>query len=909
MATDLKRVKEIFLEAAELPDEAARAVYLDQACEGDAGLRARVEALLRSHDPDGSFLGTPAAVVPDPDHAPTRSFTPEPGHPASQSSNGTPLPDDEVPLGFLDPPTRADSLGRIGHYEVLQVLGQGGFGIVFRAFDEVLQRVVAVKVLAPQLAATSPARKRFLREARTSAAVRHENVVQVYEVGEQPLPYLVMEFIPGETLQQRLNRTGPLEALEVVRIARQIAEGLTAAHATDLIHRDIKPGNILMEGGTQRVKITDFGLARAADDASISQSGIIAGTPMYMAPEQAKGEKLDQRADLFSLGSVLYQMASGRPPFRANSTIAVLKRVAEDAPRDIREIIPETPQWLCNIIAKLHAKNPDDRYQSAREVADVLEDCEEQLKTNSKLKDLSRIPVSSFTPPRSGLRSRQLVGVALAVIAVFGIAVWGNLVSKIKKSFYHELTVQLPDTATVVEFRETSDTFERENRWTFSGDWPLEPTATVANTREKTLRLPPANYYMFVTKDGKRVERRLLKIGWGGSQTLTVSPVSSNDSVAAVENPPTDGFVQLFNGKDLKGWKVHSSHPGKWTVENGILVGREKPGYLFTQRGDYKDFHLRAEVKLSNTGNGGLGFRNEFGFDIDRRNIDWNSPSPIGYTVELAAKEELGTAVPAGSLHRIPRSKDIKLRTTVLPKSDEVKADQWFTLEVIAREDRFTIAIDGKTMVDFFDPFPFNRPGHLSLQVLARETEVQFRKIEIKELPTEEPGFVQLFNGKDLTGWEPGKKAGTEWTVEDSAIVGKKAPGYLFTTKFYENFHVKLEAKISAGGNSGVSFRGGYQAELRNDPLCPTGSIIRVDPANTDIVARYPRPPVPADQWFTLEIRTVGKSLSTRVNDGPWITAVDDRPEQDRRAPLSLETGTDTTVRFRKIEIKELPAK
>ena len=140
------------------------------------------------------------------------------------------------------------------------------------------------------------------------------------------------------------------------------------------------------------MKITDFGLARAADDASISQSGIIAGTPMYMAPEQAKGEKLDQRADLFSLGSVLYQMVAGRPPFRANSTVAVLKRVAEDTPRDIREIIPETPQWLCDIIAKLHAKNPDERYQSAREVADVLADCEAQLKTHGALRDIARIP-------------------------------------------------------------------------------------------------------------------------------------------------------------------------------------------------------------------------------------------------------------------------------------------------------------------------------------------------------------------------------------------------------------------------------------------------------------------------------------------------------------------------------------
>ena len=334
MAIDPKRVKEIFLEAAELPDEAARAAYLDGPAEAmpNSGPGSR-----RCSDPTTRTAVSSARPRP---WRPTRT-PPPPGPcpgPGPRRGGRTDrrrrqrLSDDE-PLTFLAPPTRPDSLGRIGHYEVLQVLGQGGFGIVFRAFDEMLQRVVAVKVLAPQMAATSPARKRFLREARSSAQVRHENVVQVYEVGEQPLPYLVMEFIPGETLQQRLDRVGPVEAAEVVRIGRQIAEGLAAAHATDLIHRDIKPGNILLEGGQQQVKITDFGLARAADDASISQSGIIAGTPMYMAPEQAHGQTLDQRADLFSLGSVLYQMAAGRPPFRANSTLAVLKRVAEDTPR------------------------------------------------------------------------------------------------------------------------------------------------------------------------------------------------------------------------------------------------------------------------------------------------------------------------------------------------------------------------------------------------------------------------------------------------------------------------------------------------------------------------------------------------------------------------------------------------
>jgi formylglycine-generating enzyme required for sulfatase activity len=408
----------IFAAALELPS-AERAAYLAKACGSDIGLRKRLEGLLTAHDRAGGFMARPAVAAAEPPEACTE-LGDEPSFPndetVSRAGNDKAF-DDEVPLGFLSPGQRSDSLGRIGHYEVLQVLGKGGFGIVFRAFDDVLQRVVAIKVMAPQLAATSPARKRFLREARTSAQVRHENVVQVYEVAEQPLPYLAMEFIPGETLQQRLDRTGPLDVPEVLRIGRQIAEGLAAAHANDLIHRDIKPSNVLIEGGPQqRVKITDFGLARAADDASISQSGIIAGTPMYMAPEQALGRTLDQRADLFSLGSVLYQMVAGRPPFRANSTLAVMKRVAEDTPRDIREIIPETPQWLCDIIAKLHAKNPGERYQSAREVADVLADCEQQLKTHGALRDIARIPAG-----RPAARRRRHSGVMVVVLLLVGI--------------------------------------------------------------------------------------------------------------------------------------------------------------------------------------------------------------------------------------------------------------------------------------------------------------------------------------------------------------------------------------------------------------------------------------------------------------------------------------------------------
>ena len=187
------------------------------------------------------------------------------------------------------------------------------------------------------------------------------------------MPYLVMQFVPGVSAQDRLDREGPLELKEILRIGMQTASALAAAHAQGLIHRDIKPANILLENGVERVKITDFGLARAVDDASLTETGVIAGTPQFMSPEQALGEPQDYRTDLFSLGSVLYALCTGRLPFRAANTLAVLRRVAEEEARPIREINPEIPRWLEDIIERLMQKHPIDRFQSAAEVAQLLE--------------------------------------------------------------------------------------------------------------------------------------------------------------------------------------------------------------------------------------------------------------------------------------------------------------------------------------------------------------------------------------------------------------------------------------------------------------------------------------------------------------------------------------------------------
>ncbi|MEM9943088.1 MAG: protein kinase, partial [Planctomycetota bacterium] len=289
-------------------------------------------------------------------------------------------------LSALAPTDDPAMLGRIGEYEVSGVIGIGGMGAVLKGFDRSLMRVVAIKVLAPHLANKGSARKRFEREARAAAAVSHDNVINIFRVDElNGLPYLVMPFARGPSLQKRLDENGPLTALETVVVGKQIAAGLAEAHEQGLVHRDIKPANIVLNDCIERILITDFGVARAMDDASMTQTGLIAGTPQYMSPEQARGELVDHRSDLFSLGSLLYACCTGRPPFRGDAPFGVLRKITDSHHRPIVELNSEIPVWLEAIINRLLEKNPTDRFQNANEVVEVFERCLAHLRQPSQI--------------------------------------------------------------------------------------------------------------------------------------------------------------------------------------------------------------------------------------------------------------------------------------------------------------------------------------------------------------------------------------------------------------------------------------------------------------------------------------------------------------------------------------------
>lgn len=293
------------------------------------------------------------------------------GEMASQISSHH-LPVDH--FDFLGPAQNDDEIGRLAHFRILKVLGRGGMGVVFLAEDQQLMRHVAIKVIAPGQDKGITNRKRFLQEAQAAAGIDHDNVVTIHQVGEHHgVLFLAMQLLEGEPLDDRLRREGKLTVSETVRIGKEVAQGLAAAHSKGLIHRDIKPSNLWIDSRNNRTVILDFGLARSVSDKRhVTKVGEIVGTPAYLSPEQARGETVDHRTDLFSLGSVLYRMVTGHNPFEGTDTVSLLLSLVQDSPTAPNDIDERIPKELSDLILQLLSKNPEQRPASAEDVAQAL---------------------------------------------------------------------------------------------------------------------------------------------------------------------------------------------------------------------------------------------------------------------------------------------------------------------------------------------------------------------------------------------------------------------------------------------------------------------------------------------------------------------------------------------------------
>lgn len=772
MPVDAAAAKSVFLAALEKADPSDRAAFLEQACAGDAALRARVEELLAGHE-SGSFPDFLAEAAPA--FEPTRSAESTPNDP-TQTSDGS-AQSAGISLAFLSPPRDPANLGRLDHYEVVSVLGQGGMGVVLKAFDESLDRIVAIKVLGSQYAANGTARRRFIREAKAVAAVTHENVVHVHTVDER-VPYIVMQFIKGVSLQDRIDQKGPLEIKQILRIGMQIAAGLAAAHAQGIVHRDIKPSNILLENGIERVKITDFGLARAVDDASMTQSGVIAGTPMYMSPEQARGEAVDPRSDLFSLGSVLYAMSTGHAPFRASGTMAVMKRVIEDSPRPVGDVNADVPEWLEAIVLKLLEKKPADRFQSAKELAALLEQHLAHLQQPSAVAMPRRVEPTrrKAMPPLPPKRRKRGWVVPVIVAAVLLVTclplllvgllyfLWGygpEAGTQSRTSAMMAGRLGPDDDAMVApamrgegNLKLLLDDIKLRVEIESEDGKRLSPTV---DALEVNVKLPVGRHHV-------RVYRR------GNPEVLVFQTWVSMVGVAGETHtsPVHSGFTQLFNGRDLQGWKVFPSDRKSWTVKDGILIGHGAPSHLFTERGNFKNFHLRMETRVNKSGACGQFVRVPFGdpgmylFPFGNEDL-FKRVVPERYAKDAPALDPTPPTYRARSLSVWGIGKNGETWTRKVPAEE-----QWFEHEMICDGPNITIP--------YFNVASAGSPGmsmegHIALELFDSDSVVEYRKIEIKELVGGREGPLALTPSKVLP-----HMAGT-WEIEYSAPGGPPKSG------------------------------------------------------------------------------------------------------------------------------------
>lgn len=756
----------LFAAALERKPGPEREAFLGRACVGNPGLRRAVEELLQADSDAGSFLN----------HSPADGI-------ATAASSDELKPSHwhgRAALPFLEPCNKPDRIGKLEHYEIIEVVGQGGMGVVLRAFDTKLSRVVAVKVMAPALAVHAVSVRRFLREATTAAAVHHEHVVTIHAVDDSHSPpYLVMEFIEGQTLQQKIERTGSLPLTQILRIGSQAAAGLAAAHKLGLIHRDVKPANILLENGVERVKITDFGLARAADDAQMTQTGIIAGTPQYMSPEQARGEPVDARSDLFSLGSVLYAMCSGRPAFRSEHPVAVLRRVCDDTPRPIAELRSDLPEWLIEIVAKLLQKRPEARFQSAQEVADLLAGFLAHVQQPASCPMPRRVvdrPRSDGEAAEATIRHENrwlwaagiLSVVASGLMTVVLARLWGNFPTRLVAMMMAGGILSLP-VGLVIMYAAWQTESRASYSWALAGALlallPLNPfllfflpitiwsLMTIQRAERDRLNaegkprkpLPPKAALGRPVQAAGVLVLLLMALGTAvllllpmayflvrarsqhePAPAAAVEPVKRSDPVI-----DSDGWMSLFNGRDLTGWKAIP--PQHWRVENGVLLGGGPDAFLLSDWDDFENFHLRVEFRINAEGDSGIHFR----LPTPQRTAQRTAGPQWGYTF-IGPEAEIGIRKSPGYRTGALSVKEPHSRVLAHAPPATHAAGEWATLELVADREHLQTLVNGTVINDYTDTERKFTQGHLALASWEDDkikTVVEFRKIELKRLP------------------------------------------------------------------------------------------------------------------------------------------------------------------------------
>lgn len=386
---------------------------------------------------------------------------------------GSMLNETPTPTGSTDPLTYTKQ-ALAEKYEILEEIGRGGMAVVYKAVQKNLNRTVALKVVHQNLVHDQGFLKRFHREAQLGASLSHNNIVHIYDEGEASgVHFMAMEYLEGTDLHKLIHSKGKLSVDETIKIIAPITEALDYAHSEGLIHRDIKSSNIILSKGNRPV-ITDFGIAHAVSGTKLTKTGTVIGTPEYMSPEQAEGEKIDGRSDLYSLGVVMYECLTGKVPFKGDNPVTTIYKILHEQPQKAKTINTAIPKWLESVIEKTLSKNPKDRFQSGADIkkalnkkTEVFIKFEEKTKTNDapktiKLKNNEKSPVSSLSagvdlrPPitnvkepsktKSNIFIKVLIGLVSLVILIVGIKYITQDTIEVE-----EKTTTVPSTTTTIQ--------------------------------------------------------------------------------------------------------------------------------------------------------------------------------------------------------------------------------------------------------------------------------------------------------------------------------------------------------------------------------------------------------------------------------------------------------------------------
>jgi hypothetical protein len=794
-----------------------------------------------------------------------------------------------------------------GRYQVLELLGQGGMGSVYLAHDSQLDRSVALKIPHIDASEGPQMRERFYREARAAATLQHPNICPLHDVGEiDGAPYLTMAYVEGQRLSE-FAAARPLTPRQSALLVRKLALALEEAHKRGVIHRDLKPENIMIDRRGEPI-IMDFGLARRTRgrDPRLTQRGSALGTPAYMPPEQVSGdvEATGPASDVYSLGVIFYELLAGRLPFRGDP-MAMLSQVLMSEPPPPSAVRAGIDPELEAICLKAMAKKPQERFASMAELAAAL--------TTALRASSPAAPAAAPAAPEPAARRgipvwMWLVGAGMGLVLLVGI-LWAAGVIKVKTRLGTIVLENVPADADVqVEGRTITLTRNGE-----------EVTVTL---------LPEGPQRLRVVQGGREIWSSDVTVKLDGDPVrLRVEP----------RRPPLKEEIaprqksSFFDAADLAAsWE---GLPGYWHTEDGALVGRcpeGRPAHTFlVSKKVYRDFDLKFQVRRKDgIGNSGVQFRSEL--------KDRNRFRVIGPQCEI---DSTTFDFPPGSLVTEPSAKPLaeKSRPEVAQKYEDAGFNDYH-IRCVGKH--VTITVNGITAVD--GDFPsLPDEGVIAWQIHGKRTprEVTFRNIEFTDLGDSHAGdgFVPLFNGEDLDGWSAEGGADDQWSVQDQTIVGRSSSyrtrSYLLTKKKYRDFVLRLELNVAEGSHGAVAIRAIEGERLHEKSVFDHPLIKLTNPTMNDreptgttfflkSAAEYVHPDtvlsLPTDTWHVMEVRVQGDHCVATVNGKEVIdTKLDPEAEnkpglvpglQRSKGKIGLQANTGT-MRYRKIEIKELSAK